>query len=72
MAKRNADQFERFSPASGERSSDRTSVRENTADAAPMDAVDGTRSGNIMAARSAAQFGAMLKLSLINYAVTEL
>jgi hypothetical protein len=46
MAKRNADQmFEKFSPASGEASTDRASVPERTVDAEPMVAVGSTGIG---------------------------
>ena len=66
MAKRNVDRlFEKFSPVSSGRATDRTSVLEQTGEAAPRDAVDGTRSGNTKAIR-----GAMLKLGSINDLVT--
>jgi hypothetical protein len=47
MAKRNADKmFEKLSPISGEGSMDRASVFEHAVNTAPMDAIDGTGSGN--------------------------
>jgi hypothetical protein len=54
MAKRNVDRmFEKFSPVSGGRATDRASVSERPGNASPMDAVDGTVSGNTNTGRGA-------------------